>query len=191
MFSIDPGAKYIGIVIFLDDYYLNSHTVFDKAALITTVKDYVNSLQKSNQNLIELIFKFGRGVPPITNDLINKIYKIFKSRGKLKIYLIDESKSSKIKAYENKRKIPKHEASALFLSFRNGVEVNKKHIQKALNHLKPNMLKKENSIIENLENSNDIIMLSEIAEKVLNGELSLSESTEMFRNVKMQNQKNF
>ena len=191
IFSIDPGTKHIGIVIFLDDYYLNSHTVYDKAALIKTVKDYVNSLQKNNQNLIELIFKFGRGVLPITNDLINRIYKTFKSRGKLKFYLIDESKSSKIKVYENKRKIPKHEASALVLSFRNGVEVSKKHFQKALNHLKTDMLKKENFIMENLENSNDLITLSEIAEKVLNGVLSLSESTEMFKNVKMQNHKNF
>ncbi|MFX1395286.1 MAG: hypothetical protein ACFFAH_17240 [Promethearchaeota archaeon] len=186
IFSIDPGTKHIGLVVFLDEYYLNSHTVYNKADLIRTIKNYVNSLQMNNQNLIDVIFKFGIGILPITKDLINSAYKTFKSRGKVKIYLIDESKSSKIKVYENKRKIPKHEASALVLSFRNGVEVNKKNLQLYLNS---NKLKKENFVLENLENTNNITTLSEIAEKVINGELSLSESTEMFKNAKIQNHK--
>ena len=186
IFSIDPGIKHIGLVVFLDEYYLNSHTVYNKADLIRTIKNYVNSLQKNNQNLIDLIFKFGIGILPITKDLISSAYKTFKSRGKVKIYLIDESKSSKVKVYENKRKIPKHEASALVLSFRNGVKVNKKNFQQYLNS---NKLKKENFLLENLENLNNKTTLSEIAEKVLNGELSLSESTEIFKNAKIQNHK--
>ena len=183
IFSIDPGSKHIGLLIYLDDYYLNSHTIYNKEDLIIKIKDYVQALQKTD-DLISLKFKFGKGVLQMTNDLINSIYNLFKNRANMKIYLIDESKSSKIKIYKNKRKIPKHEASALVLSFRNGVEVDKLSFQNHINHINSNKLKKENFIVENLENSNNIITFSEIAEKVLNGELSLSESTEMLKNLK-------
>ena len=38
--------------------------------------------------------------------------------------------------------------------------------------------------MENIEKSNNMLTFNEIAEKVLNGELSLSESTEMLKNLK-------
>ena len=183
IFSIDPGTKHIGLLIYLDDYYLNSHTIYNKEDLIIKIKDYVQGLQKTD-DLISLKFKFGKGVLPMTINLINSIYNLFKNRANMKIYLIDESKSSKIKIYKNKRKIPKHEASALVLSFRDGVEVNMLSFQNDINHINSNKLKKENFLMENIENSNNIITFNEIAEKVLNGKLSLSESTEMLKNLK-------
>ena len=156
IFSIDPGTKHIGLLIYLDDYYLNSHTIYNKEDLIIKIKDYVQGLQKTD-DIISLKFKFGKGVLPMTINLINSIYNLFKNRANMKIYLIDESKSSKIKIYKNKRKIPKHEASALVLSFRDGVEVNMLSFQNDINHINSNKLKKENILIENIENSNNIL----------------------------------
>ncbi len=180
IFSIDPGTKHIGLLIYLDDYYLNSHTIYNKEDLIIKIKDYVQGLQKTD-DLISLKFKFGKGILPMTRNLINSIYSLFKNRANMKFYLIDESKSSKIKIYKNKKKIPKHVSSALVLSFRDGVEVNTLSFQNDIKHINSNKLKK---IVENIENSNNIITFSEIAEKVLNGELSLSESTEMLKKLK-------
>ena len=187
IFSIDPGSKHIGLLIYLDDYYLNSHTIYNKENLIIKINDYVQGLQKTD-DLISLKFKFGKGVLPMTRNLINNIYTLFKNRANMKFYLIDESKSSKIKIYNGsgarRRKIPKHEASALVLSFRDGVKVNILSFQNDINHINSNKLKKENFLVKNIENSNNILTFSEIAEKVLNGELSLSESTEMLKNLK-------
>jgi len=179
IFSIDPGSKHIGILIYLDDYYLNSHTIYNKEDLIIKIKDYVQALQKTD-DLISLKFKFGKGVLPMTINLINIVYNLFKNRVNMKFYLIDESKSSKIKM----RKISKHESSALVLSFRDGVEINILDFQNDINHLKSKKLKKENFLVENIENSNNMLTFNEIAEKLLNGELTLSESTEMLKNLK-------
>ncbi|TFG24300.1 MAG: hypothetical protein EU529_04805 [Promethearchaeota archaeon] len=183
IFSIDPGTKHIGLLIYLDDYYLNSHTIYNKEDLIIKIKDYVQGLQKTD-DLISLKFKFGKGILPITRNLINSIYSLFKNRSDMKFYLIDESKSSKIKIYKKKRKIPKHEASALVLSFRDGIEVNILSFQNGIKYINSKKLNKQNLLAENIENSNNILSFGEIAEKVLNGKLSLSESTEMLKNLK-------
>ena len=183
IFSIDPGSKHIGVLIYLDDYYLNSHTIYNKEDLIIKIKNYVQGLQKKD-DLISLKFKFGKGVLPTTKNLINSIYNLFKNRANMKFYLIDESKSSKIKIYKKKRKIPKHEASALVLSFRDGVEVNILSFQNGIKYINSKKLNKQNLLVENIENSNNILSFGEIAEKVLNGKLSLSESTEMLKNLK-------
>ncbi len=183
IFSIDPGTKHIGLLIYLDDYYLNSHTIYNKEDLIIKIKDYVQGLQKTD-DLISLKFKFGKGILPMTRNLINSIYSLFKNRANMKFYLIDESKSSKIKIYKKKRKIPKHEASALVLSFRDGVEVNILSFQNDIKYINSKKLNKQNLLAENSENSNNILTFSEIAEKVLNGELSLSESTDILKNLK-------
>ena len=50
VFSIDPGTKHLGLVIFLDDYYLNSHTIFEKDRLIERIRIYINALQENNPN---------------------------------------------------------------------------------------------------------------------------------------------
>ncbi|MFX1259780.1 MAG: hypothetical protein ACFFAN_18160 [Promethearchaeota archaeon] len=191
-FSIDPGTKHIGLIIFLDGYYLESHTFYEKTELINKIKDYVDFLQEDNINLINLNFKFGRGVLLITMNLINRIYKIFKNRKEIKVYLIDEAKSSKVKIHNKERKFPKDEASALILALRDGIEVNQNNYYKVFNQIKSKKLKKEEAYkIENIENSNEIIIkLGEIAEKVLNRELSLSESTEMIKDFKLHKYEN-
>lgn len=172
VFSIDPGMRHFGLVIFLDDYFLNSYTVYEKDDLIKTVKDYVNAIQENSSELISLNFKLGSGIQSICKDLITRIYDVFENRKNLKIQLVNESKSSKIRIHENKRKIPKHEAAALVLSFRDGLEIKRNNFERI--------------IIQNNENNNfkatcNDKILEEIAEKVLNGELSLNKSTEMLK----------
>ncbi|MFX1315305.1 MAG: hypothetical protein ACFE9T_05540 [Promethearchaeota archaeon] len=179
-FSIDPGTKHIGLVIFLDDYFLNSHTIYDKKSFIVIIKDYVTCFQKKNSNLIELTFKFGRGILPMTLELVKEIYDAFESRNKLKVFLIDESRSSKIKIQDiKKRKMSKHEVSALILAFRKGIEIND------FNIIKQNKLQKSNNQ-ENIETQNEeinesLIDLREIIEKVLDNEISLSKSIKMLK----------
>ena len=123
VFSIDPGTKHLGLVIYLDDFYLISHTIIEKDELIEKIRIYINALQENNPNPLRLIFKFGRGIMPITVKIIEQIFRDF-NREELSILLIDESKTSKYKIRdETKRKIPKDEAAALIISLREGFEI--------------------------------------------------------------------
>lgn len=183
IFSIDPGTKYIGIVVFLDDYYLNSQTIYDRKAFIRVIRDYIECFQKNNPNLLKLNFKFGRGILQITMNLINEIYQVFNNRNHLKVCLIDESKSSKIKIQDiKKRGMTKHEVSALILAFRNGIEI--KYANNVEN-IRLNKFQKLNSkdnkerFIEGVKSL--VINLRVIMEKVLNNEISLSKSIEILK----------
>ena len=180
VFSIDPGTKHLGLVIFLDDYYLNSHTIFEKDRLIERIRIYINALQENNPNPFKLIFKFGRGIIPITLKLIEQIFKNFNRKG-LSVLLIDESKTSKYKIRdENKRRIPKDEAAALIISLREGSEISYEKYKTFINQIKTNKMKSEefhdktNEFNEEIERK-----LIEIAENILNGSLSLSKSMEL------------
>jgi hypothetical protein len=184
IFTIDPGTKHLGLVIFLDGYFLISYTIYEKKDLIEKAKEYVAALQENSTELLNLNFKLGTGVRSICIDLINTIYDVFQGRGNLKIQLIDESKSSQIRIHENKRKFPKHEAAALILSFREGVEIQKNNFERIINHFQSESNPKSN----NLETSKTIQILEEIAEKVLNGELSLNKSTEMLKGETFRNE---
>ncbi|MFX1500959.1 MAG: hypothetical protein ACFFDH_08360, partial [Promethearchaeota archaeon] len=97
VFSVDPGSKKIGVVIFLDNFFLISDTFYDKKDFINLIKDIVYYFQDDNRNLMLLKFKFGSGVLSLTFELIDFILDLFHSRKRMKLCLIDESKSSKIK----------------------------------------------------------------------------------------------
>ncbi|MFX0133949.1 MAG: hypothetical protein ACFFDN_09910 [Candidatus Hodarchaeota archaeon] len=185
-FSIDPGIKHIGLAVFLDDYFLISHTIYDKKDLIKKLKKYIGFLQNNEQSLLKLIFKFGRGVVPITLKWISQIFTIPKYREITQVFLIDEAKSSKIKLCDNfGKKIPKNEASALILALRDGIEVNNTNYTKIFNQIKSKKLKINTIKKENFDNNNELkLNLREIAEKVLKNELSLSESIQIIRGIK-------
>ncbi len=178
-FSTDPGTKHIGLVIFLEDYYFISHTFYEKENLIKKIQNYIRIFEtKSPYSSIELIFKFGSGVLVLTNELVNNICSIYKNRENFKIYLIDETKSSKIKIQHAGKKYPKDEASALILALRNGIEVNPNNFLNIFNQIKTKKLKELNNEI----NNGTMLRLREVAEKVLKGEISLSASVEMLTN---------
>ncbi len=185
-FSIDPGTKHIGMVVFLDDYYLNSQTIYDEKAFIMVIRDYVDCFQKNNPKLLNVNLKFGRGILQITINLIKEIYQVFNNRSHLKFYLIDESKSSKIKIQDIKKRImTKHEVSALILAFRNGIEMN---YANNFENIRQNKFQKLNTMDNkerHIEEVNDsVIDLRNIIEKVLNNEISLSKSIEMLKDDK-------
>ena len=176
IFSIDPGLNHIGIVVFLDYFYLNSQTFLDRKSLVKHVKLYVESIQENNSKELKLTFKFGRSLIEITRNLINDILDIYEER-KPHIYLIDESNSSKIRVSHKGKKFPKHESSALILAFRKGLKVNSGNYERVLSqHAKKIKDSVTNGFRYNLNN------LSEIAEKVINGEISLKESYSLIYN---------
>ena len=182
VFSIDPGTKHLGLVIFLDDYYLNSHTIFEIDSFIEKIKVYINALQETNPNPLKLIFKFGRGIMKITLKLIEQIFKNFNNE-MLKVILIDESKTSKYRIRdENKKKIPKDEAAALMISLRYGAEITYNKYEKVRKQIDENKIKNNefhDKVTENYEGFD--LKLIEIAENVLNGNLSLSKSMELIK----------
>jgi hypothetical protein len=187
IFSIDPGTKHFGLVIFLDDYYLNSHTFYEKDKLIKKVWIYINALQEDNPNQLKFFFKFGRGIMSITIKLIEQIFQNFTNKGLVKILLIDESRTSKYKIRdETKKKIPKDEASALIISLREGIEINYDDYKRVVRQTKPNKMKSEDSQ-DKLSKDNEEIdqRLIEIAENVLKGKLSLSKSMELIKSEKI------
>lgn len=180
-FSVDPGSKRIGMVVFLDDYYLISHTFYNKEILISNIKDYINCFEYNNSNLLKLTFKFGSGVLPSTLELIQMIFNILQKRNNFNIYLINESKSSKIKIQDVKKKFrTKHELSALILALRSGLEVNQLNIFRFLNNSKQgkildlNNRKEKDEFIKIIEPSLEI---KDIIDKILTNDFSLSEST--------------
>ena len=181
IFSIDPGSKKIGMVVFLDGYYLISHTFYDKKAFIISIKDYIECFQNEDLNQLKLTFKFGGGILPLTLNLIEKILNIYQTNENLKIYLIDEAKSSKIKI-QNRKKLfkTKHELSALIIALRIGVELNKSNYT---NNLLKNKSKGKYSRIEIGRNSKKKSYSGKdtrkLIEKIINGDISLSQSYEL------------
>ncbi len=182
VFSIDPGTKHLGLVIFLDDYYLNSHTIYEIDSFIEKIKVYINALQESNPNPLKFVFKFGKGIMPITLKLIEQVFRHFNSEN-LRVLVVDESKTSKYKIRdENKKKIPKDEAAALIISLREGFEITYDKYKTVINQLKTNKMKSEEFHDKSDEYNEKIdLKLVEIAEDVLNGKLSLSKSMEILR----------
>ncbi len=180
-FSIDPGTKHMGLVVFLDDYFLISHTIYNKKDLIKKLKDYVEYLQTVDKSSLKLNFKFGKGVLPLTHHLVSQIFSIFYNRENLHIFLIDESKSSQIKICNEKgKKIPKDEASALILALRNGIEVNHNNYMKIFNQIKLKKLKTKTFMKENSNNCYYLTLnVKKLVENVLSGEFSLSRALEI------------
>jgi hypothetical protein len=177
-FSIDPGTKRIGLAVFLDDFYLDSHTCYEENELLKRIENYVNFIP-SNSNKIRLNFKFGRGILPEVLEFVTDIFKLFNNRKDIKFYLIDEYKSSKIKIPNKKKKMSKDEISALILALRDGLEVNQKNYIKVIKDLKFNKL---NEIEENFTFTEDFsVILIDIIMKMINGEYSLSKSVQILK----------
>ncbi len=181
LFSIDPGSRQVGLVVFVDDYYFNSHTFYDENVIIDFIKDYIDCFQTDNPDLLQLTFKFGSGVLTFTAKLIEQIINIFQKRNRLKIYLINESKSSKIKIQNIKKRFrTKHELSALIIALWSGVEVDSLD---SLNSIKQGKIlnlnnRKENEKLLKVVNESPI-EVKDIIEKIINNDISLSQSAKM------------
>ena len=171
MFSIDPGTRYIGIVVFLDDYYLDSQTIYSTEELLKYIKRVNDAFQSGN---LKVTFKIGKGILDHTYKLINRLFKIFQGKNNVRVYLIDELGSSKIRI--SNIKFPKHETAAIMLSFRQGLEINEKNYKNIFNRLKlkknanGEFLKEYSQILDN-----NLLNLGEIAGEVIRGNISLSE----------------
>ena len=177
-FSLDPGTKHIGLAVFLDDYYLNSHTFYNVEALVKTIGNYVEFLHNDSGDIMNLTFKFGMGVFSTALELVSNLYTYFKERKNMKGFLIDESKSSKIHIYGQGKKIPKDEVSALILALRDGIEINNENFVKIFNHLKSKKIKLihyENHFLKENGDSNEF--LKKMIVRLLNRESSLSKSS--------------
>jgi len=185
IFSIDPGTSQIGIAIFLDDYYLQSHTIYEKEMLTEVINDYILSFQKENSNFITLIFKFGRGVISITIDLLKIIYDAFKNRNAVKVYLVDESRTSKVKIRDKKKRVKtKHEVSALIIAMRKGIEVDSSNY---IQVIKQNIFQNNNYHERREEDREEVqenkLNLKKIMERLLNNDISLSKASILVKNL--------
>ena len=185
IFSVDPGTSQIGIAIFLDDYYLQSHTIYKKEMFTEVINDYILSFQREDSNPITLIFKFGRGVISITIDLLKLVYKAFKNRKSMKVYLVDESRTSKIKIRDKKKRVrTKHEVSALIIAMRKGIEVD---LSNYLQVIKQNIFQNTNYHEMGEDDREEVqekkINLKKIIERILNNDISLSKSSILIKNL--------
>jgi len=183
LFSIDPGLNHIGIVAFLDDYFFDSTTLTDNSQVINYIKKYFDWIQQDNTNPLSLELKIGISLLETTQDLVNRAFSTFSNFLDMKVCLIDESNTSKIKISNQGKKFPKHEASALILSFREGLDVNnqnyKNTFQKKTNLLNRELLSRYNEGF----NKEYVVRFSKIAEEVIMGEKSLSESNKLIQNL--------
>lgn len=184
LFSIDPGLNHIGIVVFLDDYFFDSSTLTENSQVITYIKKYFDSIQQDNTNPLSLDIKFGRGLLEITQDLVNRAFSTFSNILDMKVFLIDESNTSKIKISNKGKKFPKHEAAALILSFREGLDVNYQNYKTIFKTNKTISLNRERLSRYNGGYIKEyIVRFSKIAEAVIMGEKSLSESIKLIQNL--------
>jgi len=184
-FSIDPGKK-LGLMIFLDDYYLNSYCCFEINEIITIIKQYFETFQDDNQEIMFLEFKLGRGVLPITYHLVKQIYSIFHNRKNLRVFLIDEFRSSKIRSSEDHagRKFSKDEISALVLAFRNGILVTSNNYESIFEQIQSKKLNTGKLKALKSENDDDNLSdLKDVVEKVLNGDIALNNAIKMLNNI--------
>ena len=185
-FSIDPGKK-LGLMIFLDDNYLDSYCCFKKIDLLKIINKHVETFQDDNPKLMDINFKLGRGVLTIAFDLVKEIYRFFHGRNNLKVYLIDEFRSSKIRFTGEKgsRKISKDEISALILAFRNGITVDQDNYEYIFEQIRNKTIKIYTFNALKTNNQEEYLLdLKEVIEKVLNGEMTLSSAMEMLSNNK-------
>ena len=187
IFSIDPGTNHIGIAVFLDDFYLQSHTIYKKEMLIEVIQNYILCFQKGNSNPITLILKFGRGVISITTELLKLVYDTFKSRKSMKVYLVDESRTSKIKIHDKKKQVrTKHEASALIIAMRKGIEVDSSnYLQVIRKKIFQNSKYHERGEDDLAEVQEKKLNLRKIIERILNNDISLSKSSELIKSLKI------
>ncbi len=184
LFSIDPGLNHIGIVVFLDDYFLDSSTLTENSQVINYIKKYVDSIQQDNSNPLNLDIKFGRGLLETTQDLVNLALSTFSDILDMKLFLIDESNTSKIKISKQGKKFPKHEAAALILSFREGLDINSQNYRMIFKKNKQITVNRELLSRYNEAYTKEyIIKFSKIAEAVIMGEKSLSESIKLIQNL--------
>ena len=168
-FSIDPGDK-LGLMIFLDDYYLDSYCVFELGDLQVIIKQYYETFQGDNPKLMVLDFKLGRGVLPIAFRMVKQIYSMFQDRKNMNVFLIDEFRSSKIRfsADQAGRKFTKDEISALVLAFRNGIMVNAHNYESIFRQIRNKKL--NTGKFKKLKSKNDdeiSLDLKGVVEKVL------------------------
>ena len=185
LFSIDPGLNHIGIVVFLDDYFFDSSTLTENSQVIKYIQKLVYSIQQDNTNPLSLDIKFGRSLLGTTQDLVNCALSTFSNILDMKVFLIDESNTSKIKISKQGKKFPKHEAAALILSFREGLDVNYQNYRTIFKKNKQIALNRELLSRYNEPYTKEYIMrFSKIAEAVITGEKSLSESIKLIQNLK-------
>ena len=180
-FSIDPGKK-LGLMIFLDDYYLDSYCCFEKNHFFAIIQKYIGVFEEDNPTLMKLNFKLGRGVLEITYDLVKQIYIMFKNRKDLRVQLIDEFKSSqfRLSGHAIGKKFTKDEISALILAFRLGIDVRYDNYKAIFEQIRMKKLFKGKSVKEKSENRDEpLLSLNEVVENVLNGKLSLSNAIEI------------
>lgn len=179
LFSVDPGKR-TGLMIFLEGYYLYSYCCFKPNEVVEKVMKYFECFQTNNQNNIKVTFKLGNGVLAIAINLVNQIYSVFKEDINLKILIIDEFKSSKLKL--NQKNIPhpvsKDEVSALILALRDGIEINRKNylilIKQSYKNRKFNH---EQGGFNNNKGIYDKSMVAEIILRVIEGELTLKSAS--------------
>ncbi len=182
IFSIDPGTKNIGMVIFLENYYLNSHIVYTIDNLFEKVKKYIFYLQESQDFQMSIFFKVGMGVLETALEVVSNIYNYFKGVNNIFVTLIDESKTSKLRVYNKENRIPKHEISALILALRGGLEVDKQNFIKTFTDIKKQRIKLKNYIKnypKYYDNSPEI--LKDLVLKMVEGELSLGETSKKLK----------
>ena len=151
--------------------------------LIEVINNYILCFQKGNSNPITLILKFGRGVISITTDLLKLVYDTFSKRKSMKVYLVDESRTSKIKIQDKKKQVgTKHEVSALIIAMRKGFEVDSSNylqiISKKIFQNTKYHEGRENDWEEVQENK---LNLRKIIERLLINDISLSKSSELIK----------
>ncbi len=179
-FSIDPGKK-LGLMVFLDDYYLDSYCCFDKSYFFAIIQKYIAVFDYDNPTLMKLNFKLGRGVLDITYDLVKQIYVLFQNRKNLGVCLIDEFKSSQFRLSGNVvgKKFTKDEISALILAFRLGIDVRYDNYEDIFEQLRSKKLFIGKTETDKTENHDETLLsLEEVVEKVLSGKLTLSNAIE-------------
>ncbi|MEJ2250235.1 MAG: hypothetical protein P8Y97_11345 [Candidatus Lokiarchaeota archaeon] len=182
MFSIDPGKKF-GLIVFLDGYYLYSKTFYDKRTLVENIKLNIEYIKEINLFCPKLIIKIGRGVLNISSFLVEEIFTTISEKD-LKVYLINEGKSSKIKLHRLINVLSKHEASALVLALREGISVNRENFKRIISNINSNKISKEKLDIENKDINllnNNLDAMKEIFLKIVNNEISIRESNALIK----------
>jgi len=175
-FSIDPGKK-LGLMVFLDDYYLDSYCCYETNSFFSIIQKYIDIFEENNPTLMKINFKLGRGVLDITYGLVKQIYILFQNRKYLRVCLVDEFKSSQFKLSGNSigKKFTKDEISALILAFRIGIDVRYDNYEYIFEQLRMKKLFIGKPETENHEtHRGNSFSLEELVEKVLSGNLSLS-----------------
>lgn len=126
--GIDPGIEQNGLALFINDIYLFSEVVYNRAQIMERLRMYFSLFPCSYK-----IVKIGNGYGRNTRYLLRYFFSNKFPEKDVNFFLVNEKSTSKHSNVYSSRILSKHEHAAIIIAQRFGIAVTRDNLQKILN----------------------------------------------------------